>query len=105
MSIGPSGIAASVAGTSLTQTAGSELERTHGEVGAQRRRVYYGGKAEAAAGVGQPDGEDHQTDERGADGRRPWEEPAASAAADASQNAARSVDPSRQCGNLLDLDG
>ena len=33
-------------------------------------------KAEAAAGVGEPDGEDHETAERDADGRRPWEESA-----------------------------
>ncbi len=50
------------------------LERAHGEVGAQRRRVYHERKAEAAAGVGQPDGEDHETADRDADGRRPWED-------------------------------
>jgi hypothetical protein len=104
MSIGPLGAMTSVAGTPLAQTAGSELERSHGEVGAQRRQVYYDGKAEAAAGVGQPDGEDHETDQRGADGRRPWEEPPTSLA-DVLQNSPRSVDPSRQSGNLLDLDG
>jgi hypothetical protein len=105
MSIGPLGAMASAAGTPLAQTAGSELERAHGEVGAQRRQVYYGGKAEAAAGVGQPDGEDHETDDRGADGRRPWEAPPASQAADAPQDKPRSVDPFHQSGNLLDLDG
>jgi hypothetical protein len=105
MSIGPLGAMTSVAGTPLAQTAGSALERSHGEVGAQRRQVYYGGKAEAAAGVGQPDGEDHETDQRGADGRRPWEEPPTSLAIEAPQDAPRSVDPSRQSGNMLDLDG
>ena len=94
-----------MAGTPLAQATGSEVERAHGEVGAQRRRVYHERKAEAAAGVGEPDGEDHETGERGADGRRPWEEQPVSEATDASQDTPRSVDPSRQSGNLLDLDG
>jgi hypothetical protein len=67
--------------------------------------VYYKEKAEAAAGIGQPDGDDHETEDRGADGRRPWEEPSTAAANATSQKAPRSVDPSRQSGNLLDLDG
>jgi len=96
---------ASAAGTQIAQTTGSEVERAHGEVGAQGRQVYYGRRAEAAAGVGQADGEDHETDQRGADGRHPWEEPPACEAADPFQDAPRSADPSRQRGNLLDLDG
>jgi hypothetical protein len=67
--------------------------------------VYHERKAEAAAGVGEPDGEDHETDERGADGRRSWEDRPISEGTDVSQDASRSVDPSRQSGNLLDLDG
>jgi hypothetical protein len=105
MSIGPTGITTSVAGTPLAQTAGSEVERAHGELAAQRRQVYYEGKAEAAAGVGQPDGEDHETDQRGADGRRPWEEPPACQRGGVSPTPPRSADPSQQSGNLLDLDG
>ena len=63
-------------------------------------------KADSAAGVGEPDGEDHEAHDRQPDGRRPWEEPAGSgqsipAAADVRQ----SKDPSRQSGNLLDLTG
>jgi len=105
MSIGPLGGAASVVGTPLAQATGSEVERANGEVGAQRRRVYHERKAEAAAGVGEPDGENHEIDERGADGRRPWEEQPTPEGTDVSQDASRSVDPSRQSGNLLDLDG
>jgi hypothetical protein len=67
--------------------------------------VYYKGKAEAAAGIGQPDGDDHETEDRGPDGRRPWEEPSTAAANATSQKPPRSVDASRQSGNLLDLDG
>jgi hypothetical protein len=105
MSIGPLGGAASVAGTPLAQAKGSDVERAHGEVGAQRRRVYHGQKAEAAAGVGQPDGEDHETADRDADGRRPWEDQPAPEENAASQGVPRSKDPSRQSGNLLDLNG
>jgi hypothetical protein len=87
MSIGPLGAATGAVGSPLTQTKGSEIDRAHGEVGAQRRRVYHEQKAEAAAGVGEPDLEDHEAADRDADGRRPWE------------------DPSRERGNLLDLNG
>ena len=50
------------------------MERAQQEVGARRRQVYHQQKAEAAAGVGEPDGEDHEAAERDADGRRPWED-------------------------------
>ena len=75
----------SAAGSPLAQTKGAALERAQEEVGAEQRRLYHDRKAEAAAGVGEPDGEDHQTAQRDADGRRPWEEP-------------------HESGNLLDLD-
>jgi len=94
-----------VAGTPLPQAKGSEVERAHREVGAQRRQVYHEQKAEAAAGVGEPDGEDHETAERDADGRRPWEDRPDSEGNDASRGVPRSADPSRQSGNLLDLNG
>ena len=63
-----------MAGSPLAQAKGADVERAHREVGAQRRQVYHERKAEAAAGVGEPDGEDHETADRNADGRRPWEE-------------------------------
>ena len=67
--------AAGAAGSPLAQTKGSEVERAEQELGARQRQVYHGRKAEAAAGVGEPDGEDHEAAERDADGRRAWEEP------------------------------
>ncbi len=70
MSIGPVGTAISAAGSPLAQTKGAEVERAREEVGAERRQVYYDEMAEAAAGVGEPDGEDHETSERDGDGRR-----------------------------------
>ncbi len=105
MSIDPTGVVASAAGAPVPQRTGSEVERTHAEVVGQRRQVCFEARAEAAAGIGQPDGEDHETDERSADGRRPWEEPPPGQKTGSSQNARRSTDPSRQRGNLLDLDG
>ncbi|MEN6451918.1 MAG: hypothetical protein ABFC96_15620 [Thermoguttaceae bacterium] len=107
MSIGPSGIPVSVAGLPLAQTTGSETDRTRQAIGAHRRQVYHEQKAAAAAGVGEPDGDDHQAGERDADGRRPWEEPPDAAAEQnaVSPPARRPKDPSRKSGNLLDLTG
>jgi hypothetical protein len=105
MSIGPLGIAASTAGTPLAQTKGSAVERAHEEVGAERRQVYHEKKAAAAAGVGEPDGEDHETTDRDADGRRPWEEPPEKQTPPAASDSRQSKDPSQQSGNLLDLTG
>jgi len=110
MSIGslPS-IVASAAGTPLAQ-AKTEVERTNVEVGAQQRQVFNALKAESAAGIGETDGQDHDTNERDADGRRLWEAPAAgktSATANSLDQSppTQSRDASGQAGNLLDLSG
>ena len=105
MSIGPAGIAASAAGSPLAQTKGTEALRTQEEVGAQSRRVYHDEKAEAAAGVGEPDGEDHETAQRDGDGRRPWEDQPELEQNPGSPSTRQSKDPSQQSGNLLDLTG
>jgi hypothetical protein len=102
MSIGPLGSIAGAVGSPLAQKKGADAERVHGEVGAQRRQVYHERKAEAAGGVGEPDGEDHETAERNADGRRPWEEPPVAEAGDDSPRG-RPLSP--DAGGLLDLDG
>jgi hypothetical protein len=104
MSIGPLGTT-SAAGSTLAQTKGIEIERAGEAVGAQRRQVYHEQKAEAADGVGEPDGEDHETHPRDADGRRPWEdqpEPEDNAGPPGTR---QSKDASQQSGNLLDLTG
>jgi hypothetical protein len=104
MPIDPLGLAASVAGLPTAQAKGADVQRTHGEVGAQRRQVYHTRKAEAAAGVGEPDGEDHEISDRNGDGRRPREQPPTDE--DVSPNAPpQSRDPSQERGNLLDLSG
>ena len=100
--IGPIGTAA---GTPLAQSKGAESDRAQEEVGAQGRQVYHERKAASAAGVGQPDGEDHETDQRRADGRRPWEDPPEPKKNAGPPNARQSKDPSQQSGNLLDLTG
>jgi hypothetical protein len=108
-SVGPlGGINVSAAGVPLAQTKGSDVERTGQDVGAQHRNVMYEQKAEAAAGIGETDGEDHQTGERDADGRRPWELPPDkqnNPADDASKHTLQSRDATGSSGNLLDLSG
>ncbi len=104
MSIGPLITPASAAGVPLARTKGTEVDRAAVEVGAQQRAVYHGEEAEAAASVGEPDGEHHETAERDADGRLPWDQP------DAKKNDTTAVqrpskDPTGQSGNFLDLTG
>ncbi len=108
-SVGPlGGINVSAAGTPLAQTRGSEVERTGQDLGAQQRNAVYEQKAQAAAGIGETDGEDHQTDERDADGRRLWELPPdkqKNSGEDSSNRSPQCRDASGQSGNLLDLTG
>ena len=114
MSMGPlGGIAGSVAGSPLAQTQGSETERARQDAGAQQRRIDSDQKADSAAGIGETDGEDHETAERDADGRRLWEgspEEKDAQEQDADENLApleprQSKDATGQSGNLLDLSG
>jgi len=96
----------SLAGTPLAQTKGAEVERAQQDAAAQERRALSDQKADSASGIGETDGEDHETSQRDADGRRLWErqnaghphrEPAAEPPS--------SKDASGQSGNLLDLSG
>ena len=108
MSIGPmTGIAGSTAGTSLAQAKGSDLERTQQDVGAQQLVAQTEQKAESAAGVGEPDVEEHETAERDADGRLPWKIPAAKRQGErpGDQPPQPPADPTGESGNLLDLSG
>ena len=112
MSVGPmGGTAASAAGSPLAQTRGSETERASQDAGSQQRRIQSDQKAESAAGIGETDGEDHEADQRDADGRRLWEEPAGKGEAETAQEEAGppperlSKDATGKSGNLLDLSG
>jgi hypothetical protein len=103
------GVVGSAAGASLSQTAGSETERTQRDSGAQQRQVDSADRSEQAAGIGTTE-QDEETSERDADGRRLWE-----AAADkkkdpkkaevAAAEARLSRDASGLSGNHLDLTG
>lgn len=103
------GLPASFAGIPVAQTGGAEIDRTRTEAAALRRAEAADAQAEKAAGIGETDGEDHQTDDRDADGRRPWEFGPAPTAV--SQNALEAEEPrqskdlSGEAGGQLDLTG
>jgi hypothetical protein len=107
MSIGPlGGIANSAAGTSLAQTKGSEVERSQHDTSSQQRQIQNDARAEAAAGIGQTDGEDHETADRDADGRSPWRRILKPKAGDVDPTSPPTgKDPSGQSGSQLDLSG
>ena len=111
MSVGPlGGIAGSVAGSPLAQSKGSDVERARQDSANQARRTQADQKAEDAAGIGEADGEDHETADRDADGRRLWEAPPDATSDDAPGQEGRSEqapakDTSGERGNLLDLSG
>lgn len=108
MSVGPlSGLNAGAAGTPLAQTKGSEADRAEHETGNQQRKVRNEVRAENASGIGQADGEDHETAERDADGRRLWEEnPGGQKPKGPSgEDSPKSKDASGTSGTLLDLSG
>jgi hypothetical protein len=110
MSIGlvSGSIAGSAAGTSLAQTRGSDIDRTQQESSARDLRTQSAEKAESAAGVGETDGDNHQTAERDADGRRPWEFPRRQGPQEDGSDAPprdQGRDPTGQSGSMLDLSG
>src|SRR3982751_5886339 len=113
MSMGPVGsVVGSAAGTSLSQTAGAETERTQRDTAAQDRQIDGNERSERASGVGQTE-QDQESSERDADGRRLWEAPAKRgknaqnepAGDDASALSKQSKDPTGQAGTKLDLTG
>jgi len=108
MSIGPlAGLLGSVAGAPLAQAKGSDVERAQNEVAGQQRVVESDRKADDAAGIGATDGEDHETAERDADGRRIWEDTRRRKPPEppAPSDPPPTKDTSGQSGTLLDLSG
>ncbi len=103
------GIVNSAAGAPLSQTAGSEVERTQRDSGAQQRQIDANDHAEQAAGIGSTE-EDQETSERDADGRRLWEAPAEKKK-DGKASVATPIEPRQSkdasglSGNNLDLTG
>jgi hypothetical protein len=59
----------------MAQNKGTEVERAEQQQSAQQRQVEGQTRAETAAGIGETDGQEHETAERDADGRRLWERP------------------------------
>jgi hypothetical protein len=107
MSVGP--LASIVVGAPLAQTKGSEVGRAQQESVSQQRQAKSAMRAEAAAGIGEADGQDHETNERDADGRRPWEAPAGKTPAPGETPPeppqAHGKDASGNSGKQLDLSG
>jgi hypothetical protein len=111
MSIGSLGFAGIGAATPLAQSKGADTDRAAQETTIQQTQTQSDLQAEQAAGVGQTDGDQHETEDRDADGRRPWELPAKKknppvpAAAPPDDPLPSSRDATGQCGNGLDLTG
>ena len=111
MSVGPLGMAGSVAGSHLAQTSGSDTDRAAQDATGSARKAATDLHAEKAAGIGETE-QDEGAADRDADGRRLWEAgpDQENAAKDASDTATpteprQSRDPTGQCGNTLDLSG
>ena len=103
-----SGIAGSAAGAPLAQTKSADVERAHQDTAAGELRTQGEQRAETAAGIGEADGQNHETAERDADGRRLWErgvKPAPSQNAEQPAEEPHVKDPTGVSGNLLDLSG
>jgi hypothetical protein len=111
MSIGPlGGIFASAAGAQLAQGTGSDVKRAQHDATNKQRQVASQQQADSAAGIAETDGEDIESNDRDADGRRPWEfgppkPPADPAAEQPSDTILQSKDTTGDCGKSLDLTG
>jgi hypothetical protein len=106
MSIGSlGGVVGSAAGAPLSQTKGSETERTQKESTARQREVDATQRADLASGIGQTE-QDQEASERDADGRRLWEIGSVPAkAADSATEPRQSKDATGNTGTRLDLTG
>lgn len=111
MSVGSFGILGAAAGSSLSQSQGTELQRTQQETSQQARQLQAGQKAEEAAGVGQTE-QDEGAGDRDADGRRLWELPPHPSSSTTDTSATRAPaeppvanDPTGVRGTRLDLRG
>jgi hypothetical protein len=110
MSIGPlGGILSSAAGSQSAQS-GSDVARNRQDAVHHNRQVKLDGHADNTAGIAETDGEEHQSDDRDADGRRPWEIHAKEGKAKQAEStpdsgAPRSRDATGMSGSQLDLSG
>jgi len=108
MSMAPlGGIPASVAGSPLAQTSGAALDRAARASADETHKTEQRQQALDAAGVGRTDGENHETDDRDADGRQTWQRPAnrAGTAVEKGEASQRPRGDDPDGGPLLDLCG
>ena len=111
MSIGPSGMIGSFAGSPLSQSKGSDKDQAQHASTNQSREIQMEKNAEKSSGIGETE-QHEEASERDADGRRLWEKnqkkKASSeqdAASDSTQDVPRSRDATGQYGKQLDLSG
>ena len=109
MSVGSLGFFGSIAATPAVQR-GADAERVQQDTVRQQGEAKSDLQAEKAAGIGETDGDEHDANERDADGRRPWEIAARAKKVDAEQNAEappvrQSKDTTGTTGGQLDLTG
>jgi hypothetical protein len=108
MNIGP---LSSVAGAPFAQVHEAHADRAARDAALGRAHLDRQRKAGEAAGVGQPDAESLEAQDREADGRRPWERPSAEGdargSADPSEPGAAlgGRDPAQERGSRVDLCG
>jgi hypothetical protein len=111
MSIGSLGIVAGAAGAPLAQTKGSDVERNREAAANQQRQISGDAQAESAAGIGETDGQNHESHDRDADGRSPYTygfetQPAAGDAPPTeTAESHQAIDPTGNAGSHLDLTG
>ena len=117
MSVGPMGMAGSVAG-SVPQIRSAAAEKTQQQATDQTRKANSDDKAEQASGVGETE-QDEQASDRDADGRKLWEGTPESEQSESEQSESeqsdsetptggdvqQSRDPSGERGSNLDLSG
>lgn len=108
------GVIAGAAGAPLAQSKGTDVERAQHHTATHSRQAQSAERADNAAGIAATDGEEHQPQERDADGRRMWEEPPGTPThpaatipgeTDAAAPAPPSRDASGERGLQLDLSG
>ncbi len=107
MSLGPlGGIAGSAAGAPLSQTKGSESERSLQDASGAERTAGMAEKADTASGIGETQ-QDQEISDRDADGRRLWEvdERPDTTESGPDEETRQSKDASGSSGTQLDLTG
>jgi hypothetical protein len=110
MSVGPLGFFGSIATSPATQRT-SDSDRVAQDASRKQGEIKNEAQAEKAARIGETDGDEHSTNERDADGRRPWEIGSRSKAQEETSQSdqlpplRQSKDVSGTSGTQLDLTG